>query len=285
MPGREIEVRDAVLWVEDTGESDLPVVLCLHSLFLDGRMFDAFVDAAAGRYRVVRPDFRGQGRSAAATTPLIDMETCAADIDALVRNLNLESINLLMQSMGGDVGFRLMAMAPERFRAAVTMGSSVRNEPADQLEQFRKWVDDASKGGFVGDTLEMTMAIMFGETTRNDPSQGEMLALWRSRIASLPTSLRPAMSGVIERGSALPLLPSIEVPTLIFSGEEDLPRPPAWSDEMAEALPNAKLVRLLKVGHSPILEVPDIVIPLILDFFENPDVSTKYEERERAGVS
>lgn len=272
MPGTGLQVNDTVLWVEDTGERDLPVILCLHSLFLDGRMFDAFTEAAAGRYRVIRPDFRGQGRSAPATTPLIDMDTCAADIAALVETLDLREVNLLMQSMGGDVGFRLVARSADRFRAAVVMGSSVRAEPPDQLESFRKWVDDACTGGFVGDTLDMTMEIMFGETTRADPSKREMLALWRDRIAALPTSLRPAMSGVIERESALPLLPGIHIPTLIFSGEEDLPRPPAWSDEMAEALPNAKLVRLEGIGHSVILEAPETVTPQILEFFDAPEV-------------
>jgi pimeloyl-ACP methyl ester carboxylesterase len=272
--GTGIDVDDTVLWVEDTGERDLPVVLCLHSLFLDGRMFDAFVEAAAGRYRVIRPDFRGQGRSAPATTPLVDMDTCAADMAALVEKLDLRDVNLLMQSMGGDVGFRLLARAPDRFRAAVVLGSSACAEPPEQLERFRKWVDDACSGGFVGETLDMTMEIMFGETTRKDPAKQETLAKWRDRMAALPGSLRPAMSGVIERGSALDLLPGIRIPILVFSGAEDLPRPPAWADEMAAGLPNAKLVRLQKIGHSPILEAPDLVIPQILAFFDDPNVSS-----------
>src|SRR5215207_9827332 len=46
------EAADGALFVADSGEADLPVVLCLHSLFMDGRMFDAFVQEAAGRYRV-----------------------------------------------------------------------------------------------------------------------------------------------------------------------------------------------------------------------------------------
>lgn len=75
------------------------------------------------------------------------------------------------------------------------------------------------------------------------------------------------MSGVIERGSALDLLPSIRVPVLIVSGTKDLPRPPAWSDQVVEGLPNAQLWRLENIGHSPILEAPDLVIRRILEFF------------------
>ena len=101
-------------------------------------------------------------------------------------------------------------------------------------------------------------------------------AVWRS-VASpahqhLPKALRPAMSGVMERGSSVPLLPGIKIPVLIFNGEEDLPRPPAWSDEMARELPNAKLIRLTKIGHSPTLEAPDQVLPAIIDFYDNPRI-------------
>jgi 3-oxoadipate enol-lactonase len=106
------------------------------------------------------------------------------------------------------------------------------------------------RGGYQGETLELTTEIMFGETTRNDPSKQPVVSLWKERISRLPLSLRPAMSGVIERDSALPLLPHIAIPTLIFSGEEDIARPPAWAKEMASALPNAKLVTLQGVGLS-----------------------------------
>jgi pimeloyl-ACP methyl ester carboxylesterase len=75
------------------------------------------------------------------------------------------------------------------------------------------------------------------------------------------------MAGVIERGSALELLPQIAVPARVISGDEDLPRPPAWADEVVDALPNAELVRLTGVGHSPTLEAPDIVLPRLIDFF------------------
>jgi pimeloyl-ACP methyl ester carboxylesterase len=59
---------------------------------------------------------------------------------------------------------------------------------------------------------------------------------------------------------------------LIFSGEEDFPRPPAWADEVASGLPNAKVVRLSKIGHSPTLEAPAQVLPPILEFLKNPKI-------------
>jgi 3-oxoadipate enol-lactonase len=74
--------------------------------------------------------------------------------------------------------------------------------------------------------------------------------------------------GVIRRASAVDLLPSIDAPALVVSGTEDIARPPAWADEVVAGLPHAELWRLEGVGHSPTLEVPDLVLPRVLAFAE-----------------
>ncbi|WP_330174288.1 alpha/beta hydrolase [Streptomyces sp. NBC_01498] len=270
---KRIKVNGTELLVRDTGEENLPVVLALHSLFLDGRMFEGFKDAAAGSYRVIRPDFRGQGGSAAAEGDFIHLDTVTADVIALAEALGLEQVHLLAQSMGGDVGFRVAAARPGLIRSMVALGSSACSEPAGQLVVFREWVDKVGRQGFVGDVLQETMEIMFGATTRDDPAKRDIVALWESRIAEVPRTLRPAMAGVIERGTAVHLLPRISAPVFIVSGEEDKPRPVPWQDEMAEHLPNATLWRLEKIGHSPILEAPDVVLPRVLDFYDQVEKS------------
>ncbi len=45
MPASMVPVRGTRLYVEDSGEQDLPPIVALHSLFLEGRMFDGFVSA------------------------------------------------------------------------------------------------------------------------------------------------------------------------------------------------------------------------------------------------
>jgi 3-oxoadipate enol-lactonase len=268
MTSNMLSVGDVRLHVDDTGEDDLPLIVCLHSLFLDSRMFDNLIDAVQGRYRVVRPDFRGQGRSDSDGTDFIDMDTCVSDIEAVFKAMSLGAAHLVVQSMGGDVGFRFAHRNPELVRSMVILGSSARNEPPDQLEEFRQWVNNVGEHGFVGETLDMTMAIMFGETTRSDPAKADVVAMWRDRIAAVPATLRPAMSGVIERGSVVTLLPEITAPALVVSGLEDLPRPPEWAAEVAANLANAELWRLPKIGHSPILEAPDVVLPRVLEFMD-----------------
>ena len=79
------------------------------------------------------------------------------------------------------------------------------------------------------------------------------------------------MAGVVRRRSAVEFLPDIVAPTLIVSGEECLARPPDWAREMAQGLPNNRLWMLPKIGHSPLLEAPETVVPEILAFFRQHD--------------
>lgn len=263
---RGVPVRDTILWVDDTGEAHLPPIVCLHSLWLDGGMFDALVTAAKGRFRVIRPDFRGQGSSAPATEDEVSMDCCAEDMIALIETLDLPPVSLAAASMGGDVAVRMVARRPELFCALVMLGSSVRGEPPEQLVRFTEFLDGAKEKGFVGDDLAMLMSIMFGATTRAKPEARPMLDYWSKRLELTPRSQWPALMGVLNRPTAVPLLSEIKIPTLVFSGEDDIARPPEWSQEVANGVEDATLVSLKGVGHTPILEAPDVVIPPALDF-------------------
>jgi 3-oxoadipate enol-lactonase len=262
-----IRVAGTALHVDDTGEESLEPVVCLHSLFVDNRMFDGFVEAAQGAFRLIRPDFRGQGRSAEADRDVVTVEQCAGDIAALLDRLGVSQAHLLVSSMGGDVGARLAAYRPDLVKSMVFLGSSVRAEPADKLDAYMAWADDVAANGFKEERLDFVVQVMFGESTRASDAMKETVALWTDRMAELTGSLKPAMAGVILRSDATKLLSDVRVPTLVISGEECPVRPPEWAQELASGLPTSELLMLPAVGHSPLLERPDFVIPRVLEFF------------------
>lgn len=265
-----IGVNGTTLYYRDNNAVKLPSLLCLHSLFLDGSMFDELARLAEGQYRVLRPDFRGQGRSTPATTEVIDMDTLADDIEAFIEALELKQVDAVVQSMGGDVILRLAARRPELFRTLVLLGTSARGEPPEQLAFVEGFLHAAAETGFVGEHLETLLVIMFGETTRSDPAKADMIDYWRDRMRALPLALWPAMRGVVYRSSVVGSLPLIPTPSLVISGADDKVRPGEWADEMAHGLPNVKHIRLPRVGHSVILEAPGPTVSEIIRFVHNP---------------
>jgi pimeloyl-ACP methyl ester carboxylesterase len=267
MSSQSISVAGTTLHVDDTDEADLAPVVCLHSLFLDNRMFDDFVEAGRGQFRFIRPEFRGQGRSAAADRDILTMEQAAGDIAALLDKLGIESAHVAASSMGGDVAARLAAIRPDLVRSIVFLGSSVRREPPEAVSDYVAWTDDCGENGFTGERLDMLERVMLGESTRNDPAKKDTVVLWTERLAALPTTIKPAMLGVMLRHDGVDLLGDITAPSLVISGEECWVRPREWAQELADGLRDAELLMVPKVGHQPLIEAPEIVIPRLLAFF------------------
>jgi pimeloyl-ACP methyl ester carboxylesterase len=65
-----------------------------------------------------------------------------------------------------------------------------------------------------------------------------------------------ALTGRID---SRPHLPVIRAKTLVAVGEDDVMTPPYLAEEMASAIPGARLVRFADSGHLPSMEVPEAV--------------------------
>jgi pimeloyl-ACP methyl ester carboxylesterase len=64
---------------------------------------------------------------------------------------------------------------------------------------------------------------------------------------------------IMGRQDSRPLLPSVEIPTLVLVGAEDKLTPPELAREMAEMVEWASLVIVPDCGHLSSLEQPDAV--------------------------
>ncbi|WP_149202370.1 alpha/beta fold hydrolase [Actinotalea subterranea] len=127
---------DIELYYEDHGTGQ-PVVL-IHGYPLDGQSWEkqtaALVEAG---YRVVTYDRRGFGRSSKVMTGY-DYDTYAADLDTVLRTLDLRDVVLVGFSMGtGEVGRYLGTYGSERVAKAAFLAS---------LEPFLLQTDDNPSG-------------------------------------------------------------------------------------------------------------------------------------------
>lgn len=255
--------------LRDTGEEQLPVLVCLHSLFLDPSSFDHLVEAGRGRFRFVRPTFPGQGSRTDEVTATVTMDDCVKDVLATLEAAGIRRYALLGQSMGGDVAVRIAAAHPDAVEALVLVGSSARSEPDDQRAAFGAVCDQMEASGFDAGLQQTVLGIMLGATTRADPAKQDLVAEFSRQIASLPAGLCHASRGVVEREDASDLLGTITAPTLVINGTDDVARPPEWTADVVRRLPRARHHQLEGVGHSPTQEAPDVVLPLVFDFLED----------------
>ena len=113
---------DIEIYYEDHGEG--PPVVLIHGFPLNGHSWERqqAVLLAAG-YRVIAYDRRGFGRSSKPTVGY-DYDTFAADLEALIRHLDLRDLVLVGFSMGsGEVTRYLGTYGSARVRKAALLGA------------------------------------------------------------------------------------------------------------------------------------------------------------------
>src|SRR5712691_5231933 len=118
-----IEVDGCPLNVEIEGPAQAPVLMLSNSLGTDLHMWDGQVKPFTERFRLIRYDRRGHGKSAVPPGPY-SLERLGRDVLGILDRLGIERIDWCGLSMGGMVGQWLGANAGGRIRRLVLANTS-----------------------------------------------------------------------------------------------------------------------------------------------------------------
>jgi 3-oxoadipate enol-lactonase len=259
-----IKVNGTELFYEDSGGSAEPILFS-HGLLWNASLFAPQVAALKGRYRCIAYDHRGQGRSADAQGSEIGMDLLTDDAVALISALGLGKVHFCGLSMGGFVGMRIAARFPHLVRTLILCETSADAEPEENVLKYRKLNFVARWLGLRFVTAQV-LPILFGKTSLTDASRAAEKAAWKEQLDGNRRSIWRAVNGVINRRAVIDELPRIAAPTLVIVGDEDVATVPAKAERIANAIPDARLVRIPKAGHSSTVEQPQAVNAAILDF-------------------
>ncbi len=248
---------DAV-WAEDSGGDGEPLVL-LHPGIGDLRSWDPVWPALTETFRVVRYDFRGYGRSPAATQPYAWTD----DVLAVLEFFGLDSAHLVGNSQGGATAVELALSRPDTVRSLVLLAPAVGGHPLEGPPEVEaRWEAAAA-------------ALAAGE---DEPMVALMLDLWCAAghdqlVRDLVRSSLSAEAGEEEFLRPLPpaldRLGDVTAPTVLVLAERDFAPLVALNEEMAARIPGCRLVRLVGADHLPQLRAPGVVVETIRDHCVN----------------
>jgi pimeloyl-ACP methyl ester carboxylesterase len=226
-----------LVWYE-LGEGSARPVLLLHGLFSNADTnwirFGHAAEIAARGFRLIMPDLRAHGRSAAPHDPAsYPPDILVHDGLALIAHLGLTDYDLGGYSLGARTAARmaLMGAAPRRL---VISGMGLRGmmETGRRSDHFRKVLTGI--GTHERGSPEW-LAEAFLKTTKGDPEA--LLPLLGSFVDSTEAELR-----------------GIAMPTLVLAGAEDQDNGPA--EELAELLPSARFVQV-PGNHMSVITRPE----------------------------
>jgi 3-oxoadipate enol-lactonase len=247
--------------------SGAETIVFSHGLLLSSEMFSGQIDKLSKHYRCIAYDHRGQGQSAATETGY-DMDTIAADAKALIAALDASPCHFVGLSMGGFVGLRLASRHPELLRSLILVETSADPEPE---ESRRKYVILAFIARWLGmkPVINRVMPILFGKSFMCDPQREADRKKWRDHIVGCDIkSMVKAVHGFFDREGVYDNLKGISTPTLVIVGDEDVATAPEKAERIAAGIPNAKLVKISRAGHSSSIEEPEAVTHAI-EYFLN----------------
>jgi pimeloyl-ACP methyl ester carboxylesterase len=216
-------------------------------------MWEPQAKALSEGYRIITPDYPGFGRSPYPPAQP-DMHFYAEKILELLDKLDLERVVLGGLSMGGYVAFTCLRLFPERISGLVLANTRADMDSEEVRESRKDMACRVSEEG-VGVLIELQMERLLSPATlQNDPMIVEQVK--SIILESSPDGVVGALGAMRDRPDSTPLLPEIEIPTLVISGEEDGISSPEVMGEMAQKTPNSEHHTLPGVSHLSNLEAP-----------------------------
>ena len=234
------------------GPANAPVVTMSHSLATDLSMWDPTVAALTGRFRVLRYETRGHGKTDA-PKGAYTLDQLADDALALLKALGISRTHWVGLSMGGMIGQTLALKAPEVFLSLSLCDTSSRI-PAEAKPLWQERIKAAESQG-MEPLVQPTLERWFTEPFRK--SRKDVI----DKVATMIRTTPPAgYAGCCHAISALDLtdkIGAIKMPTIAIVGEDDPGTPVAAHKVIQEKIAGCRLEILKSAAHLANMEQPE----------------------------
>lgn len=271
MGGELTKINGAEIFWEAAGEgSD---VLLIHAGVADSRMWDELFPVLAKRFRCIRYDVRGFGRSTFPGGPYSHV----ADLDGLFRAAGVDSAAVVGASAGGQIAIDFSLVHPTKVTCLVLAASALGgHEWSRMVREFGGAEDAALDAGDIDAAVELNLQLWVDGPRRGEDAvspevretvrQMQRLAFEKQLVAYEQTP-PPMPVGELDPPAAY-RLGEIQVPTLVIVGDQDVPDFREIAERMAGDIPNAKKVEMNDAAHMLTLEKPAEFNDHVLKFLE-----------------
>lgn len=227
------------------GPADAPWVTFVTGIANDVTMWDGQMRALAGRFRVLRYDLRGQGKSEA-TPPPYSIAELGADLVALWDALGIRRTHLVGLGLGSCVTMRVAIDRPDRIDRLAPTCCRAKMTP-EFAAMWHKLYAAVSESG-IEPIVEPTAQRWFSDAFK--AANPQVLDAVRSMIRG---TSRDGYLGCVSAFLGLDMeseLPRIKAPTLFLGGAEDrVGGPEAIMRAMAEKVTGARYVAVPGAAH------------------------------------
>ena len=247
-----------------------PPVILLHPFPSDHQFWYPAAVAFESRYRLILPDLRGHGDSEIGDGPAL-MQKHAGDIVRILDAAGIGKAAFVGCSIGGYILFEFWRRFRDRVTAMALCDTRPQADNADARANRLKAATAVLEQG-TEPFLEGMIPKFIGRTTiASRPDLVEGARAMMRKMSAEDISL--VQQGMAARPDSVADLRSINVPTLIVIGEEDVFLTVADGEMMRQNIAGSRLKVIPKAGHYAPWEQPEAVGKILRQFLD--DVAQK----------
>lgn len=258
-----LAVTGARLFYRVDGPPEAPAILFSNSLGADLRMWEPQAQSLAARFRVIRYDTRGHGRSDAPPGPYT-LDQLSGDALALLDALDIARAHVCGLSLGGMVALSLAASHPDRVRRAVFANTAARIGSA---ASWTERIAAVQAGGMDGIHDAILARFLLESVRQSRPQTARAVS---EMLLSTPPAGYISACAALRDADLRGAVGQITAPALIIVGERDQSTPPAQARALHEAIAGSQLVILDNASHLSNLEQPEAFTAHLLAFLDQP---------------
>ena len=220
-----------------------------------------FVEKLAQKYAVIAYDNRGTGYSIVPQDPRqYTIKKMSRDLDEVVTQLSVPQFHLLGYSMGSCIALQYAHDHPAKVKALFllsgTAGGALYVKPDPAMS--------AALANPQGDTLwELYMSsfqLMYSPETLNEVEPQLRDIFEASKDTPTTVAGLAGHSHAFKQFDGTAFLSGLQMPTTIMAGEDDRLMPVQNSKNLANAIPDARLVLVAGCQHGAQVQCQDLVI-------------------------
>jgi 3-oxoadipate enol-lactonase len=256
-----IQVDKVVHYYTVEGADGAPVLVFANSLGSDHRIWDPVLPYLREKFRIIRYDQRGHGLSDVTPAPY-SIDDLVNDLAGLLEGLKIDDAVVCGLSVGGMIAQGLAASHPDRVRALVLCDTAMQIGPPSMWEERIAVIQKGGIGVLTEPIMERWLTLAFRES-RATESNGYVNMLERTPVEGYIGTCCAIRDADLREAAA-----SIDRPTLVLCGDQDMATPPELAAKLADAIPGAKLSLIDDAAHISCVEQPEIFSQLLLNFVE-----------------
>lgn len=241
-------------------EGSGPPVTLVHGVGSNLESWDAIAAQLARRYRVIRMDLRGHGRSSRIET--CSLEDFLEDVTLVLDTLGIQRTHLVGFSLGGMIAQAFALAHPERIEKLALISAVAGRTPEERANLQARARKVRAEG--IASVAAAAADRWFTESFRK--KYPEVVARRLDELKANDHRSYSAAYAVFAEGDLGSRLHGIRHPTLIVTGEHDVGSNTRMARFMHETIPDSTLHILPGLKHSVLLEAPAEIAALLEGF-------------------